>query len=177
MRRHPTAAAAAAMLCTLLLATGCSGEAKTSDAGAATPAADGAGAAGASAVPPAPVDPAVAASADAALSGNTKAICDQAARAGTGFGDTFVEDMQLRSDAASRGAAAKAQAKQKLDRDVQNYSFALADMAELTSDAGLKKALTQMSKQVTVLKKDVTKINAEKLAGLSATLDKACGKA
>jgi hypothetical protein len=59
---------------------------------------------------------------------------------------------------------------------VQNYSFALADMAKLTEDAALKKALNAMSKQVTALKGDITKINADKMSALSATLDKACGK-
>jgi hypothetical protein len=33
-----------------------------------------------------------------------------------------------------------------------------------------------MSKQVTALKGDITKINADKMSTLTATLDKACGK-
>jgi hypothetical protein len=59
---------------------------------------------------------------------------------------------------------------------VQNYSFALADMAKLTTDPALKKALTSMSDEVVALKGDVTKIDAGKMSELTATLDKACGK-
>jgi hypothetical protein len=151
---------------TALLAGGCSG---TSDsAGAAPTPAVSARAASA--------DPAVAASGDAALTGNTKAICAQATRTGTTFGRTFLADLKLQADAASQGAQAKSQAKQKIEQDVQNYSYALADMAKLTTNRALKKALTQMSKQVTALKGDVTKINAAKMSARSGALDKACGK-
>ena len=155
----------------LAVAAGCSG----SDGGASgatgpTPAI------GASAPAPATVDPSAAASADKALSGNTKAICDQAARTSTSFGETFIADLKLQIDAASHGAAAKAQAQQKIDRDVANYSSALAGMAKLADDNALKRALTQMSKQVTALKGDVSKINAEKMSSITATLDQACGK-
>jgi hypothetical protein len=174
MRRH---LAAFATLGTLLVAAGCSdGDTSTS----ATPAA---GAPGSAAATTAAADPAVAASAasaaasaDAALGGNTKAICDQAARTSTGFGETFVADLKLQIDATSKGAAAKTQADQKIARDVQNYSYALADMAKLTTDPALKKALTSMSKQVTALKGDVSKIDPEKMSELTAGLDKACGK-
>jgi hypothetical protein len=125
---------------------------------------------------PVPVDPSVAASADKALSGNTKAICDQAARTSTSFGQTFIADLQLKIDAASKGATAKAQAQAKIDRDVSNYSSALSGMAKLADDKPLKSALTQMSKKVKLLKGDVTKINATKMSMITATLDSACGK-
>ena len=122
------------------------------------------------------IDPSVAKSADAALSGNTKAICDQATRAGAAFGKAFIADLQLQIEAAGKSAQAGAEAKQKIERDVSNYSYALADMAKLADNAALKAALKRMSKQVTVLKGDVTKINATKMSAVSATLDKACGK-
>ncbi|MCM4080602.1 hypothetical protein [Paractinoplanes hotanensis] len=128
------------------------------------------------AVPPAPVDPSVAAKADAELSGNTKEICAQAERASTSFGEIFIADLKLQIDAASKGEQAKRQAAEKVSRDVRNYSFALADMAGLTTDPALKKALTEMSAQVKALKGDVTKINAEKMSALTARLDKACGR-
>jgi hypothetical protein len=122
------------------------------------------------------VDPSVAAAADKALSGNTKAICDQAARTTTSFGQTFLADLQVQINAASQGAAAKAQAQEKIDRDVSNFSSALAGMAKLADDKALKTALGQMSKQVKAFKGDVSKINAEKMSALTATLDKACGR-
>jgi hypothetical protein len=95
---------------------------------------------------------------------------------GPGFGQMFIDDLQLRVDALAQGDEAKAQAQQKIARDVQNYSVALADMAALTTDAQLKTALSRMSKEVTALKGDVTKIDSSKLADLADTLDKACGK-
>ena len=128
------------------------------------------------AIPPASVDPSVAAKADAELSGNTKEICAQAERASTSFGEIFIADLKLQIEAAGKGEQAKRQATEKVSRDVQNYSFALADMAGLTTDPALKKALTEMSAQVKALKGDVTKINAEKMSALTARLDKACGR-
>jgi hypothetical protein len=127
-------------------------------------------------VPPSPVDPSVAAKADAALTGNTKAICAQAERASTSFGEIFIADLKLQIDAAGKGEQAKREAAEKVARDVQNYSYALADMAELTTDPTLKKALTEMSTQVKALKGDITKLNADKMSALSARLDKACGR-
>ncbi|MCO8277202.1 hypothetical protein M1L60_42165 [Actinoplanes sp. TRM 88003] len=127
-------------------------------------------------VPPASVDPSVAAEADAELTGNTKEICAQAERASTSFGELFIAGLKLQIDAAGKGEQAKKQAADKVSRDVQNYSFALADMAGLTTDPTLKKALTEMSAQVKALKGDVTKINGEKMSALSARLDKACGR-
>ncbi|HEX5201852.1 MAG TPA: hypothetical protein VFW27_18135 [Actinoplanes sp.] len=156
-----------------LLMAGCSdaGGDATATATGATP-----GAGGASVVAPAPVDPSVAASADKALSSNTKAICAQAERTTTSFGQTFIADLQMQIDAAGQGAAAKAQAQQKIDRDVSSFSSALSGMAKLADDQVLKTALTRMSKQVEALKGDLTKINAEKMAAITSTLDKACGR-
>lgn len=125
---------------------------------------------------PTVVDPSAAASADQALAGDTQAICDQAARTGASFGQTFIQDLQLQVDSVAQGDTATARAEQKIARDVQNYSVALADMAALTPDAALKNALDQMSKQVTALKGDLTKINTDKMARIGATLDEACGK-
>jgi hypothetical protein len=166
MSRHLAAVAALGLL---LVAAGCSGE----DAPAA---AETAASAAAADVSIAPVDPAVAASADAALSGNTKAICEQAARTSTNFGKTFVADLKLQIDAASKGGEAKAEVDKKIARDVQSYSFALGEMAKLTDDKTLKTALTGMSKEVKALKGDVEKLDADKMSDLTATLDKACGK-
>ena len=112
---------------------------------------------------------------DKALAGNTRAICDQAARASTSFGETFIADIKLQIDAASQGAAAKTQAQQKIDRDVASYSSALAGMAELSDDKSLKAALIQMSRQVRALTGDVAKINADEMSKITATLDKTCG--
>ena len=162
MRRH---LAAAALLGALLCAAACSGRPASTGA---TPSWN----AGATRS----VDPSAAASADAALSGNTKAICDQATRTGDAFGRTFLADLKLQIDAEGKSEQANAEAKQKIEQDVSNYSYALAGMARLAHDAPLKAALTRMSKQVTELKGDVTKINATKMSAVTATLDKACGK-
>ncbi|MBL7256083.1 hypothetical protein [Paractinoplanes lichenicola] len=159
-------------LSALTFTAACSGDASSD---AAAPAA--VPATGASAVPPAPVDPSVAAAADAALSADTKQICAQAERATVSFGELFVADMKLKIDAAADGTAAKQQADKKIARDVENFSFALADMAGLTTDAPLKKALTAMSAEVKALKGDVAKLDTDRMAGLTAKLDKACGKA
>ena len=122
------------------------------------------------------VDPRTAASADAALSKDTKAICDQADRTGKTFGDTFIADLKMQLDAKSKSAQARAEAKQKISQDVSNYSYALADMAKLAADPKLKTALKQMSNHVTAFAGDVSKINADKMSQLSDTLDKACGR-
>ena len=169
MSRHLAAVAALGLL---FVAAGCSGE----DAPAANGAGVAAGATGAAEGGLPPVDPAVAASADAALSGNTKAICDQAARTSASFGKTFVADLKLQTDAAAKGGEAKAEVTRKITRDVQSYSYALAEMAKLTDDKTLKSTLTGMSKEVTALKGDIKKIDADKMSDLTADLDKACGK-
>jgi hypothetical protein len=114
--------------------------------------------------------------ADAALSQDTKAICQQADRTSASFGDTLTADLKLQLDAKSKGTAARAEAKQKLTQDVANYSFALGDMSKLAGDATLKTTLKQMSDQVTAFSGDTSKINATKLSELSDALDKACGK-
>jgi len=149
-----------------LLAAGCSASDATATAGQ-TPNTGRSAAA---------VDPSVAAAADKALSGNTKAICDQAARTTAAFGQTFIADLRLQLDAAGKGGVAKAEAQEKIDRDVSSFSSALAGMAKLADDKALKTALGQMSKQVMAFKGDVSKINAEKMSALSGTLDKACGR-
>ncbi|HEY0536628.1 MAG TPA: hypothetical protein VGD29_34025 [Actinoplanes sp.] len=118
-------------------------------------------------------DPSVA---DAALSQDTKAICDQADRTSASFGGTLTADLKLQLDAKSKGAAATAEAKRKLTQDVSNYSYALGDMSKLASDATLKSTLKQMSDQVTGFSGDLSKLDAAKLSELSDRLDKTCGK-
>lgn len=117
-----------------------------------------------------------AAAGDAALSEDTDAICEQAARTSTAFGKTFAEDYRLLTQAAKQGGQAETEAKQKATRDVQNFSYALLDMSKLAADPAVKKALAAMGSQVTALKGDLDKINDKKLAKLHATLDKACGR-
>ena len=140
-------------------------------AGGAAPAAGGT-----PPVAPAPADPSVAAAADAALTGDVKQICAQADRTSASFGKLFVADYKLKIEAANKGAVAKQQAAEKIARDVENYSFALTNMAAITTDAKLKAALTDMSSQVKALKGDIAKINSGKMDELTAKLDKACGK-
>jgi hypothetical protein len=161
----------APLLILLLLAAGCSASGDATAGAGPTPNTAG------SAAAPTPVDPSVAAAADKALSGNTKAICQQAQRTTTNFGQTFIADLQLQIDAASKGSAAKASAQEQIDRDVSSFSSALAGMGQLADNKALKSALTQMSKQVKAFKGDVAKINADKMSALTATLDKACGRA
>jgi len=131
---------------------------------------------GVTAAPPSPVDPAAAASADAVLAGDTKEICAQAERVRGSFGKTFIADLKLKIDVAGQGDDAQRQAAEKISRDVQNYSYALAGMAELTADAALKKALTDMSAQVKALKGDLSTINSDRMSQLTARLDQACGR-
>ncbi len=114
---------------------------------------------------------------DAALAGNTGAICDQAAKTGGEFAATFAQDLKLLIDAESaQDKAQAAKVKAKTSRDVDNYAFALADMSKLAADPALKRALADMSQQVSVLKGDVRKLDAKKLAALRTTLDSACRK-
>ncbi|UQU63580.1 hypothetical protein COUCH_31970 [Couchioplanes caeruleus] len=168
----------AAVLSSALLLTACSTDKSAEPSAAGTPVA-GAGSSSAGA-PASGGSPAPRSSAagkgDAALKGNTKAICDQAAKTGGDAAKNFAQDLKLLIDAESaQDKAAVAAAKAKTTRDVQNYSFALGDMAKLASDPQLKKALGVMSKQVSALKGDVRKLDAEKLDGLQETLSKACG--
>jgi hypothetical protein len=114
---------------------------------------------------------------DAALSGNTRAICDQAAKTGGQFGAMFAQDLKLLIEAeTAQDQELSGKVKQKTTRDVQNYSFALNDMSKLAADPTVKQALADMGKQVTALKGDVRKIDDKKLDKLRSTLDKACGK-
>jgi hypothetical protein len=113
---------------------------------------------------------------DAALAGNTQAICNQAAKTGGQFGSMFAQDVKLLIDAESaKDQDLSGKVKQKTARDVENYSFALNDMSKLAADPTVKQALADMSKQMTALKGDVRKIDDKKLDQLRATLDKACG--
>ena len=113
---------------------------------------------------------------DAALSGDTRAICEQAARTGADFAATFAANVKLQIEAASSGEpGAVQQAEQKATHDVQNYSYALTDMAKLAADPALKKALNEMGERVTGLEGDVAAIDEKELAGLRTTLDEACG--
>jgi hypothetical protein len=113
---------------------------------------------------------------DAALAGNTQAICNQAAKTGGQFGSMFAQDLKLLIDAESaKDQLLSGKVKQKTARDVENYSFALNDLSKLAADPTVKQALADMSKQVTALKGDVRKIDDKKLDSLRATLDKACG--
>ena len=115
---------------------------------------------------------------DAALQGNTAAICDQAAKTSGDFAATFAQNLKLQIDAASaKDPIAAQKVEQKAMRDVQNYSYALTDMSKLAADQEVAKALGAMGKQVGAFKADISAIDEEKLAGLRATLDKACGKA
>jgi hypothetical protein len=171
------------LLCTtavtgaLLLGAGCSSDQPAGTAapapapvtsGAATPA----GGAGATASAPAAASPA----GDAALSGNSQAICQQAAKTGGDAAKNFAQDLKLLIDAESaQDADQAAKAKAKTTRDVENYSYALTDMSKLASDPALKAALADMGKQVTVLKGDVRKLDATRLQKLQETLDDACG--
>jgi ABC-type sugar transport system substrate-binding protein len=50
-------------------------------------------------------------------------------------------------------------------------------MSKLAAAQAVAKALGDMGKQVSAFKADISAIDEEKLAGLRATLDKACGKA
>ncbi|RZU52572.1 hypothetical protein EV385_4446 [Krasilnikovia cinnamomea] len=164
----------------VLVGAGCTTEPDTAAQPAGTPAAAPAApsvAPGGPAPAPGAVSSTAAAAGDAALKGNSAAICDQATTTGAHAGATFAQDLKLLIDAESaQDSAAVSQARSKTARDVQNYAYALADMGKLASEPDLKKALTTMSKQVGALKGDVRKLDATRLAGLQATLDKACGK-
>ena len=170
----------ATALSTALLLGACSTD-KSADTPAAAPTT--AGTASAVAEAPAPGGSGAPASGrpatgpgDAALKGNTEAICTQAEKTGGEAARNFAADLKLLIDAESaKDKDAVTKARQKTTRDVQNYSFALADMSKLASDPQLKKALAAMAKQVSALKGDVRKLDAEKLEGLQDTLAKACG--
>jgi hypothetical protein len=165
-------AAVAVLSGALLLATGCSADPGSVQA-TPLPAPPVGGAGSAPAAGSAATD---AAAGDAALKGNTKAICIQAAKTGGDFAATFAQDLELLIDASSSSDKAQVEkAEQKTARDVENYSFALIDLSKLAEDAPVKKALSDMGEQVTALKGDVRKIDESELTKLRATLDRACG--
>jgi hypothetical protein len=106
------------------------------------------------------------------------AICDQATRVGTQFAAAFADDIKALIDASSKADPAAAdQVKKKTARDVENYAFALSDMAGHTDDPKIKKVLGEMSKQVGALKGDVRKLDEKDLAAIGGGLDEACGTA
>ncbi|GAA3341951.1 hypothetical protein GCM10020358_35220 [Amorphoplanes nipponensis] len=161
----------------LLSGAGCSSDEPAGTASAPTSVTPGASApaAGGSAGPAA-AGPS-AGSGDAALSGNSEAICQQAAKTGGDAAKNFAQDLKLLIDAQSaQDADQVAKAKAKTTRDVENYSYALTDMSKLAADPALKAALADMGRQVTALKGDVTKLDADRLTKLQETLDQACGK-
>jgi hypothetical protein len=162
----------------LLLGSGCSSDepgttaAPPPAASAAAPATSG----GATASAPAAKGGAGDAG-DAALSGNSDAICQQAAKTSGDAAQNFAQDLKLLIDAESaKDADQVAKAKAKTSRDVENYSYALTDMAELAADPALKSALADMGKRVKALEGDVRKLDAAQLTKLRDTLDQACGK-
>jgi hypothetical protein len=162
----------------LLLSAGCSAEEPAGTPAAQTPAASAAaGPATSGAATGSASGPASPGSGDAALSGNSAAICQQAAKTGADAAKNFAQDVKLLIDAQSaQNADQVAKAQAKTARDVQNYSYALTDMSKLASEPALKAALADMGKQVTALKGDVMKIDAGQLTRLQETLDRACGK-
>lgn len=171
----------ASLLAAGLLAAGCSTDKSGTEPGAAPAPAPG-GSAGASAAVSAPAAGAArsggAEGGDAALKGNTAAICNQASKTSGDFAATFAQNLKLQIDAASaKDAAAAQKVEQKSLRDVQNYSYALTDMSKLAADKTVAKALGDMGKQVGAFKADISSIDEQKLADLRTTLDKACGKA
>jgi hypothetical protein len=178
MRRLMAAAAVTAAL----LLTGCSTDktaagdasAAPTPAGTAAPAVTGApGATSATGTARTDGDKA---KGDAALSGNTAALCSQAVRTGGQAAAAFAQDLKLLIDAESaRNKAAVAEAKAKTTRDVENYEYALKDMSKLAADPAVKQALAEMSASVDRLKGDVRKIDADELGRLQGTLGKACG--
>jgi hypothetical protein len=114
---------------------------------------------------------------EAALAGNTIAICDQATKISGTAAATFATDLKVIVEASSAGDKARlAKAKEKARRNVENWSFALGDMSKLVADPGVKKALADMSRSVGKLRGDLTGIDPAKLDGLRTKLDKACGK-
>ena len=163
----------------ILLAAGCSTDTSGTESTAApAPAPGGSSAPAASAPGAGDAQNGGAKGGDAALKGNTAAICNQAAKTSGDFAATFAQNLKLQIDAASaKDPAAAQKVEQKSVRDVQNYSYALTDMSKLAADKAVAKALGDMGKQVGAFKADISAIDEKKLADLRTTLDKACGKA
>jgi hypothetical protein len=175
MRRLLCATALSGAL--LLSGAGCSADEPDGAAVGPAPAASGPAATGGGAATSTSAPATSGGSGDAALSGNSDAICQQAAKTGGDSAKNFAEDLKLLIDAESaQDADQVAKAKAKTTRDVENYSFALTDMSKLAADPALKAALADMGKQVKALKGDVRKLDAARLTKLQETLDKACGK-
>jgi hypothetical protein len=176
MRRLLCATALSGAL--LLSGAGCSADEPDGSAAGPAPAASGPAAGSSAGAATSTSAPAASGGAgDAALSGNSDAICQQAAKTGGDSAKNFAEDLKLLIDAQSaKDADQVAKAKAKTTRDVENYSFALTDMSKLAADPALKAALADMGKQVKALKGDVRKLDAARLTKLQDTLDKACGK-
>jgi hypothetical protein len=176
MRRLLCATALSGTL--LLLGSGCSSDEPDGTPAAAPPPAASAAAPATSGGATTTSAPAAGkGSGDAALSGNSEAICQQAAKTGGDAAKNFAQDLKLLIDAESaKDADQVAKAKAKTTRDVENYSFALTDMSKLAADPALKAALADMGKQVTALRGDVRKLDTAQLTKLRETLDQACGK-
>jgi hypothetical protein len=176
MRRLLCATALSGAL--VLLGAGCSdGGSGENTTAAPTPAVSGAAASAATGGgATASAGAALPGAGDAALSGNTQAICQQAGQTGSNAAKNFAQDLQLLIEAESaQDKDLVAKARQKTTRDVENYSYALRDMAKLAADRKVKAALADMGKQVADLDGDVRKIDSARLARLRETLDKACG--
>ncbi|HWS39592.1 MAG TPA: hypothetical protein VN408_43455 [Actinoplanes sp.] len=109
---------------------------------------------------------------DAALAGDTAAICAQARRTSASFAKTLAEDRQL----PARAGEEKARAREKVTRDVANFSYALLDMSKLAGDPVVKEALATMGAEVAAVQDGVTEMGDERLAALRSTLDEACGR-
>jgi hypothetical protein len=171
MRRLWATAASGAVL---LLSAGCSTEpaatgAPTPAVVPATPAAPTGASTGASAGPNA---------GDVALAGNTPAICSQAAKVSGQAAATFAADLKQLVDASTaKDKNLAATAKAKVQHDVEGWSYALGDLANLVADAKVKKALGDMSAAIGKLKGDVEKIDEATLTSLRQQLDQACGAA
>jgi hypothetical protein len=159
----------------IVLSAGCSTE--TPSAGSPTPAAPAASVA--AVAPTASTGASTGPNAgDVALAGNTDAICNQASKVAGNAAATYATNKKILVDAEKakdKDLAQKAEA--KAVRDVQGWAYALDDMSKLVADKTVKKALSDMSKDVVKLKGDVTKINDATFSKLSGKLDKACGKA
>lgn len=176
MRRLAVVAVASAALFAF---TACSSSSGTADEPAQATPPVAAAPPGTSAAPDAPA-PASAApdgggdaeAGDAALAADTEAICRQATTTGGNFAANYLKNLDAMIKA---GSAADERATAQLGRDVANYAYALKDMARLTTDPALKKALGDAGGQVEKLTGDPTEIDEAKLAAVSATLDKVCG--
>jgi hypothetical protein len=172
MRRLWATAASGAVL---LLSAGCSTDPPvTGSPTPAPPASVAVGVPGASAGASAGVpDPG-----DVALAGNTAAICEQATKVTAQAVRQYTQNKKNLTDAATaKDADLVAKAKAQAERDVQNWSFALKDLSGLVADTTVKKALAEVSTQITKFDADIQKISSKSFASVQAKVAKACGKA